>query len=163
MNAKKFVMMEKNDKDIGDGVVSRGVVTRQAESSRWSPKAEQLTILEDMYASGIRNLSAEHTEQIAALLSLYGKIERKNVVYWFQNRKARDRQRQRLKDMNAPLKGGWKLDTKSAEDCSCKPIISSSESVELPDCYADTEYIAPTTEKSRPLETLELFPLSSGL
>ncbi|XVF20160.1 hypothetical protein REPUB_Repub11eG0174300 [Reevesia pubescens] len=68
-----------------------------AASSRWCPTPEQLMILEEMYRSGIRTPNASQIQQITSHLSFYGKIEGKNVFYWFQNHKARDRQKLRRK------------------------------------------------------------------
>ncbi|XP_074558216.1 uncharacterized protein LOC141814160 [Curcuma longa] len=65
----------------------------QTPSTRWCPTAEQLMILEAMYRNGIRTPSAPQIQQITAYLSLYGKIEGKNVFYWFQNHKAREREK----------------------------------------------------------------------
>ncbi|KAK9154169.1 hypothetical protein Sjap_001649 [Stephania japonica] len=66
-------------------------------STRWCPTPEQLMILEQMYRGGIKTPNASQIQQITAQLSLYGRIEGKNVFYWFQNHKARDRQRLRKK------------------------------------------------------------------
>ncbi|OMO91378.1 hypothetical protein COLO4_18408 [Corchorus olitorius] len=66
-------------------------------SSRWCPTPEQLMILEEMYRSGVRTPNATQIQQITSHLSFYGKIEGKNVFYWFQNHKARDRQKLRRK------------------------------------------------------------------
>ncbi|GMH12329.1 hypothetical protein Nepgr_014170 [Nepenthes gracilis] len=66
-----------------------------APSSRWCPTPEQLMILEEMYRGGVKTPSATQIQHITAHLSLYGKIEGKNVFYWFQNHKARDRQKLR--------------------------------------------------------------------
>ncbi|GAB2234087.1 hypothetical protein Droror1_Dr00003324 [Drosera rotundifolia] len=60
---------------------------------RWCPTTEQLMILEEMYRGGVRTPNAAQIQQITAHLSRYGKIEGKNVFYWFQNHKARDRQK----------------------------------------------------------------------
>ncbi|KAI4354441.1 hypothetical protein L6164_003301 [Bauhinia variegata] len=68
-----------------------------AGSSRWSPTTEQLMILEELYKSGIRTPTASQIQQITTHLSFYGRIEGKNVFYWFQNHKARDRQKMRRK------------------------------------------------------------------
>ncbi|XWS53212.1 hypothetical protein CRYUN_Cryun11dG0138500 [Craigia yunnanensis] len=68
-----------------------------AASSRWCPTPEQLMILEEMYRSGIRTPNASKIQQITSHLSFYGKIEGKNVFYWFQNHKARERQKLRRK------------------------------------------------------------------
>lgn len=54
-------------------------------------------ILEEMYKAGVRTPSASQIQKITAQLALYGKIEGKNVFYWFQNHKARDRQKLRRK------------------------------------------------------------------
>ncbi|CAA7389539.1 unnamed protein product [Spirodela intermedia] len=67
----------------------------QVPSTRWCPTPEQLMILEEMYRSGVRTPNAAQIQQITAHLSYYGKIEGKNVFYWFQNHKARDRQKLR--------------------------------------------------------------------
>lgn len=67
----------------------------QVPSTRWCPTPEQLMILEEMYRSGVRTPNASQIQQITAHLSYYGKIEGKNVFYWFQNHKARDRQKLR--------------------------------------------------------------------
>lgn len=64
-------------------------------SSRWCPTKEQVMILEELYRDGMRNPSASQIQQITARLSCYGKIQGKNVFYWFQNHKARHRQKLR--------------------------------------------------------------------
>uniref|UniRef100_A0ACD5XPY6 Uncharacterized protein n=1 Tax=Avena sativa TaxID=4498 RepID=A0ACD5XPY6_AVESA len=67
----------------------------QTPSTRWCPTPEQLMILEEMYRSGVRTPNAAEIQQITAHLGYYGRIEGKNVFYWFQNHKARERQRLR--------------------------------------------------------------------
>ncbi|XP_021721047.1 protein WUSCHEL-like [Chenopodium quinoa] len=53
-------------------------------------------MLEKVYSvEGIRTPSAEQIQEITARLRVYGHIEGKNVFYWFQNHKARQRQKQR--------------------------------------------------------------------
>ncbi|GAB4845304.1 hypothetical protein Ancab_038713 [Ancistrocladus abbreviatus] len=72
-------------------------------SPRWNPTPEQLRILEDLYRRGTRTPSAEQIQHITAQLRRYGKIEGKNVFYWFQNHKARERQKRRRElDLLAP-------------------------------------------------------------
>lgn len=66
-------------------------------SSRWCPTPDQLMILEDLYRSGVRTPNASQIQKITSHLESYGKIEGKNVFYWFQNHKARDRQKLRRK------------------------------------------------------------------
>ncbi|XP_031493304.1 WUSCHEL-related homeobox 1-like isoform X2 [Nymphaea colorata] len=72
-------------------------------SSRWSPTAEQLRWLEDLYRRGIRTPTAEQIQYITAQLRRFGKIEGKNVFYWFQNHKARERQKRRRRSEAAAL------------------------------------------------------------
>ncbi|CAI9779147.1 unnamed protein product [Fraxinus pennsylvanica] len=64
-------------------------------SSRWNPTADQLQALQEMYRRGVRSPSAQQIQQIAEKLRRFGKIEGKNVFYWFQNHKARERQKKR--------------------------------------------------------------------
>ncbi|XXG81052.1 hypothetical protein AAC387_Pa09g1778 [Persea americana] len=66
-------------------------------STRWCPTTEQVMILEEIYKGGVRNPNASQIQQITSHLSTFGRIEGKNVFYWFQNHKARDRQKLRRK------------------------------------------------------------------
>ncbi|XP_068645316.1 protein WUSCHEL-like [Aristolochia californica] len=80
-------------------------------STRWIPTSDQVRILKDLYYnSGIRSPSAEQIQRISARLRQYGKIEGKNVFYWFQNHKARERQKKRLTADIPMQKGGWKTE-----------------------------------------------------
>ncbi|CAN4098854.1 unnamed protein product [Withania somnifera] len=63
--------------------------------SRWNPTKEQIDLLENLYGQGIRTPSAEQIQQITGRLRAFGHIEGKNVFYWFQNHKARQRQKQK--------------------------------------------------------------------
>ncbi|ERM94101.1 hypothetical protein AMTR_s00010p00122680 [Amborella trichopoda] len=67
----------------------------QPTSSRWNPTPEQLRTLEEMYRRGTRTPTADQIQYITGQLRRYGKIEGKNVFYWFQNHKARERQKRR--------------------------------------------------------------------
>ena len=62
---------------------------------RWNPTAEQVKLLTDLFRSGLRTPSTDQIQKISNQLSFYGKIESKNVFYWFQNHKARERQKRR--------------------------------------------------------------------
>ncbi|KAL2458977.1 WUSCHEL-related homeobox 4 [Forsythia ovata] len=70
--------------------------------TRWNPTQEQIGILEMMYRGGMRTPNAQQIEQITAQLGKYGKIEGKNVFYWFQNHKARERQKQKRLNSHSP-------------------------------------------------------------
>ncbi|XP_052190578.1 WUSCHEL-related homeobox 4-like [Diospyros lotus] len=63
--------------------------------TRWNPTQDQIGILEMLYKGGMRTPNAHQIEQITVQLGKYGKIEGKNVFYWFQNHKARERQKQK--------------------------------------------------------------------
>ncbi|KAJ6303153.1 hypothetical protein OIU77_017102 [Salix suchowensis] len=56
-------------------------------------------MLESFYRQGIRTPRTEMIEKIASRLKVYGHIEGKNVFYWFQNHKARQRQKQKEHNM----------------------------------------------------------------
>ncbi|KAL5553427.1 hypothetical protein UlMin_040828 [Ulmus minor] len=71
------------------------------QSTRWSPTPEQLLALEELYRHGTRTPTAQQIQQITLKLRRFGKIEGKNVFYWFQNHKARDRKKQRRKMLEA--------------------------------------------------------------
>jgi len=66
-------------------------------STRWAPTTEQIKLLKELYyINGVRSPTADQIQTICARLRRYGKIEGKNVFYWFQNHKARERQKKRL-------------------------------------------------------------------
>ncbi|KAJ3703300.1 hypothetical protein LUZ61_007005 [Rhynchospora tenuis] len=62
---------------------------------RWNPTKEQISLLENLYRQGVRTPTAEEIQQITGKLREFGSIEGKNVFYWFQNHKARQRQKQK--------------------------------------------------------------------
>ncbi|KAI3960940.1 hypothetical protein MKW98_019141 [Papaver atlanticum] len=63
-------------------------------NSRWNPSKEQIDMLEGFYKAGIKTPSAAEIQDMTSKLRVYGDIEGKNVFYWFQNHKARQKQRQ---------------------------------------------------------------------
>lgn len=72
-------------------------------STRWTPTSDQIRILKELYYNnGIRSPTADQIQRIAAQLRQYGKIEGKNVFYWFQNHKARERQKKRFTPVVPP-------------------------------------------------------------
>ncbi|KAG9455006.1 hypothetical protein H6P81_007910 [Aristolochia fimbriata] len=80
---------------IGTTEQGKRELVAQPVSSRWNPTPEQLRTLEDLYRRGTRTPTAEQIQHITAQLRRFGKIEGKNVFYWFQNHKARERQKRR--------------------------------------------------------------------
>ncbi|KAI6671487.1 hypothetical protein NL676_006372 [Syzygium grande] len=86
---------------------SSSYVCRQS-STRWTPTTDQIRILKDLYYNyGVRSPTADQIQRISARLRQYGKIEGKNVFYWFQNHKARERQKKRFfsPDPNSNING----------------------------------------------------------
>ncbi|CAN6229933.1 unnamed protein product [Urochloa humidicola] len=87
------------------GAGAGGTAACRASGSRWTPTPEQIRILKELYyGCGIRSPNSEQIQRITAMLRQHGKIEGKNVFYWFQNHKARERQKRRLTniDVNVP-------------------------------------------------------------
>ncbi|KAL7115651.1 hypothetical protein ACP275_04G195400 [Erythranthe tilingii] len=72
-------------------------------SRRWCPTAEQVMILDELYRRGLKTPNSAQIQKIAGHLSFYGKVQGKNVFYWFQNHKARERQKLRKKFANLLL------------------------------------------------------------
>lgn len=74
--------------------------------SRWTPKPEQILILESIFNSGMVNPPKEETVRIRKLLEKFGTVGDANVFYWFQNRRSRSRRRQRQMQASAAQHGG---------------------------------------------------------
>ncbi|KAL7139498.1 hypothetical protein ABFS83_09G055900 [Erythranthe nasuta] len=83
---------DRNKRELNNGGTTKQQVV---VSTRWNPTLEQIQTLEELYRRGTRTPSAEEIQHITAQLRRYGKIEGKNVFYWFQNHKARERQKRR--------------------------------------------------------------------
>lgn len=66
-----------------------------SQRSRWTPKPEQILILESIFNSGMVNPPKDETVRIRKLLEKFGTVGDANVFYWFQNRRSRSRRRQR--------------------------------------------------------------------
>ncbi|KAL8145200.1 WUSCHEL-related homeobox 4-like [Apium graveolens] len=89
---------ETNGSSADDKVENHQLTQVQVETThpggtRWNPTQEQIGILEKLYKEGMRTPNSQQIEQITSRLAKYGKIEGKNVFYWFQNHKARQRQK----------------------------------------------------------------------
>ncbi|XP_024196486.1 protein WUSCHEL [Rosa chinensis] len=69
-------------------------------NSRWNPTPEQIMHLEELYRSGIKTPTTQQIRQVTAGLRNYGRVEGKNVFYWFQNHRARERQKRRRELMS---------------------------------------------------------------
>ncbi|KAJ1383595.1 Homeobox-like domain superfamily [Sesbania bispinosa] len=113
---------------------------------RWNPTTEQVKLLTELFSSGLRTPSTDQIQKISTQLSFYGKIESKNVFYWFQNHKARERQKRRKVSFDD------NKDVIRRENSNSKSINSSSQN------FAKLYQVS---EPERVIETLQLFPLNS--
>ncbi|CAA7022107.1 unnamed protein product [Microthlaspi erraticum] len=85
------------DQENGNNKSGSGGYTCRQTSTRWTPTTEQIRVLKDLYYNkGVRSPTADQIQKISTTLKQYGKIEGKNVFYWFQNHKARERQKMRF-------------------------------------------------------------------
>ncbi|XP_021895379.1 WUSCHEL-related homeobox 11 [Carica papaya] len=82
---------------------SHGSERSEPVRSRWTPKPEQILILESIFNSGMVNPPKDETVRIRKLLEKFGAVGDANVFYWFQNRRSRSRRRQR--QLQASLAG----------------------------------------------------------
>ncbi|KAL8539173.1 hypothetical protein ACS0TY_000967 [Phlomoides rotata] len=112
---------------------------------RWNPTSEQVKVLTELFRSGLRTPSTDQIQKISSELSFYGKIESKNVFYWFQNHKARERQKRRR--VLVQDEGINDISMHTTNPLSTKQ-------------FADPE-INQVLERERVVETLQLFPLNS--
>ncbi|XVE87421.1 hypothetical protein DITRI_Ditri18aG0116100 [Diplodiscus trichospermus] len=107
---------QQHPNEDSSGGSGKGSFLCRQSSTRWTPTTDQIRILKDLYYNnGVRSPSADQIQRISARLRQYGKIEGKNVFYWFQNHKARERQKKRFTTTDVPMQrptvanGGWKL------------------------------------------------------
>ncbi|XP_062018816.1 protein WUSCHEL-like [Rosa rugosa] len=64
--------------------------------ARWVPTPDQIRILKDLYYDkGIKCPTTEHIHEICLRLNQYGHVEGKNIYFWFQNVRAREKQMKR--------------------------------------------------------------------
>nr|XP_010909238.1 WUSCHEL-related homeobox 4 isoform X2 [Elaeis guineensis] len=96
-------------------------VETQSGGTRWNPAPEQIRALEALYRGGMRTPNAQQIEHITAELGKYGRIEGKNVFYWFQNHKARERQKQKR---SALLALSSSNNDSSSNSSTCPPIMA---------------------------------------
>ncbi|XP_057782745.1 putative WUSCHEL-related homeobox 2 [Salvia miltiorrhiza] len=124
---------------------------------RWCPTPEQLMVLEELYRRGLRSPNATQIQKITAHLSLYGTIQGKSVFYWFQNHKARDRQKLRHHHFYQSF-----LFHQGSNGVVMRPTWRSPWSVRRNghDSAMIMEKGPIPTPRSQPLQTLELFPLT---
>ncbi|KAH7688580.1 Homeobox domain-containing protein [Dioscorea alata] len=95
LQLKTFVKHSNNNTKSSSKTLDISQVEVQSGGTRWNPTQEQIRALEALYKGGMRTPNANQIERITLELGKYGRIEGKNVFYWFQNHKARERQKQK--------------------------------------------------------------------
>ncbi|XP_024164115.1 protein WUSCHEL-like [Rosa chinensis] len=145
--------------------------------TRWTPTTDQIRILKELYYDkGVKSPTAEHIQRICLQLNQYGKVEGKNVFFWFQNLKARERQQKRLtSDVHVPMQrsglagGSINLNFGSTSSTGIDGSIdlnfgSTSStgvggSIDLNvDPYSSSSFSS-STKDHQEIETLPLFPM----
>ncbi|GAB4858005.1 WUSCHEL- homeobox [Ancistrocladus abbreviatus] len=99
--------------------------------SRWTPKPEQILILESIFNSGMVNPPKDETVRIRKLLEKFGRVGDANVFYWFQNRRSKSRRRQRqlqAVSLAAPPPQTTTVSTAAATYISGAPLHHTAES-----------------------------------
>ncbi|XP_028761971.1 WUSCHEL-related homeobox 1-like [Neltuma alba] len=118
-------------------------------STRWNPTPEQLRALEELYRRGTRTPSAEQIQHITAQLRRFGKIEGKNVFYWFQNHKARERQKRRRQVESAAVEGHpYDLDALEKKDLGASRTAFEVEQTSRNNWAPSTNCSVPLAEES---------------
>ncbi|TVU36460.1 hypothetical protein EJB05_18395, partial [Eragrostis curvula] len=148
---------------------------------RWNPTAEQVKVLTELFRAGLRTPSTEQIQRISTHLSAFGKVESKNVFYWFQNHKARERHhhKKRRRGASSPDSGsgsgsneddGRAASHEAEVDLVLQPPESKREARSYNHHRLMTCYVRDVVEQqeayfwerpTREVETLELFPLKS--
>ncbi|PRQ35426.1 putative transcription factor Homobox-WOX family [Rosa chinensis] len=75
-------------------------------STGWAPTYDQIRILKELYYNeGVRSPTVEQIQRVSLQLKQYGKIESKNIFYWFENQRAREKQKKKItSDVHVPMK-----------------------------------------------------------
>ncbi|GER50982.1 WUSCHEL-related homeobox [Striga asiatica] len=160
-----------------------GAAGTGTKCGRWNPTSEQVKVLTELFRSGLRTPSTDQIQRISSQLSFYGKIENKNVFYWFQNHKARERQKRRrvlLPDHNHNHNTNYNHNTNNHNNNVNYNYNNSNNSYQDPIIHHLQDATATATankdsatksyfghdvdrvpEPERSIETLQLFPINS--
>nr|APR64228.1 homeobox-leucine zipper transcription factor family protein-lile 4 [Populus tomentosa] len=99
--------MEDNQGQDHHSPSNHGTERSEPVRSRWTPKPEQILILESIFNSGMVNPPKNETVRIRKLLEKFGSVGDANVFYWFQNRRSRSRRRQRQMQASGGTSNGF--------------------------------------------------------
>ncbi|PRQ49930.1 putative transcription factor Homobox-WOX family [Rosa chinensis] len=148
------LMEQQTQQQIEDGGNNQAAGT----NNRWAPTPPQLRILKGLYYDkGFKYPTPEQIQEICLHLKQYGQIEDKNVFFWFQNLKARERQK--LKEFrNVPVGGSLNLNfgsTSSTDDGRSIDLNFGSHV----GYGVDGSIMEQRGEYHQEIETLPLFPM----
>ncbi|KAJ0983865.1 hypothetical protein J5N97_002221 [Dioscorea zingiberensis] len=174
LQLKTFVKQSNSSKSSSK-TLDISQVEVQSGGTRWNPTQEQIRALEALYKGGMRTPNAHQIERITCELGRYGRIEGKNVFYWFQNHKARERQKQKRSALLSLANDT--MTTMTTSTVSSTPVIMSfvSDSRVGEDrkewcdgskkrrCRSWSEELDVEEDQDEGDGTLELFPLHPEL
>ncbi|PRQ49778.1 putative transcription factor Homobox-WOX family [Rosa chinensis] len=148
------LMEQQTQQQIEDGGNNQAAGT----NNRWAPTPPQLRILKGLYYDkGFKYPTPEQIQEICLHLKQYGQIEDKNVFFWFQNLKARERQK--LKEFrNVPVGGSLDLNFGSTGSTSTDRSIDLNFGSRV-GYGADGLIMEQRGEYHQEIETLPLFPM----
>ncbi|PRQ43568.1 putative transcription factor Homobox-WOX family [Rosa chinensis] len=148
------LMEQQTQQQIEDGGNNQAAGT----NNRWAPTPPQLRILKGLYYDkGFKYPTPEQIQEICLHLKQYGQIEDKNVFFWFQNLKARERQK--LKEFrNVPVGGSLYLNFGSTSSTSTDRSIDLNFGSRV-GYGADGSIMEQRGEYHQEIETLPLFPM----
>ncbi|PRQ49446.1 putative transcription factor Homobox-WOX family [Rosa chinensis] len=135
-----------------------GSIQAAGSSNRWAPTPPQLRILKGLnYDKGFKYPTPEQIQEICLHLKQYGQIEDKNVFFWFQNLKARERQK--LKEFrNVPVGGSLDLNFRSTSSTDDGRSIDLNFGSRV-GYGVDGSIMEQRGEYHQEIETLPLFPM----
>ncbi|PRQ59009.1 putative transcription factor Homobox-WOX family [Rosa chinensis] len=114
---------------------------RRESHTRWIPTTDHIRILKELfYNKGVRSPTIEQIQRICLQLKWYGKIEFKNVYFWFVNQRAREKKKKKsTSDVHVPMQRSglvgddnvtnWKHEDQYINFGSSAPASASSASV----------------------------------
>ncbi|RLN39128.1 WUSCHEL-related homeobox 6-like [Panicum miliaceum] len=153
----------------GSGSGGRG--TGEPVRSRWTPKPEQILILESIFNSGMVNPPKDETVRIRKLLERFGAVGDANVFYWFQNRRSRSRRRQRQMQAAAAAAAAAASSAAQSSPVASPTVGLPSGAVQYPlamggsasVCQYEQQASSSSSSGSTGGSSLGLFALGSGV
>ena len=167
--------MEDQHQDPNNNPSHASERTTETVRSRWTPKPEQILILESIFNSGMVNPPKDETVRIRKLLEKFGSVGDANVFYWFQNRRSRSRRRQRqmqasLEQRNQQLQAAQQVNAGGGAIAYDQTGSTALGFAANSSCYVDStqSYLAGSSSSCGLLGDQEvmadgLFPISSQM